>query len=179
MTPASGQDTHPAYGIWEVWQGKPPPLDIDSREDDDYYHRYGVFQGYIDDIAISLQSGSRERYPLFYFRTAPEGSVVEELDVNIATEELEMTIVRVELASGEELSSTPKAAGPFFEGRPVVADILDDSMFRGVRLTPLNSEYGPNKLERKRALEAVLSKLTEADIELLEHQGLKRFSYWV
>jgi hypothetical protein len=178
MSTGSTDKKHPTYGVWEVWQGHPPPGPAPEPDDEDYYHCYGVFEGHIDDIALELEYGSRERYPLCYFRPAPEGAQVSELEGDVDPAEVELVVVRVEMPDGSELSRSPEAVGPFFEGRPVVADVLNDSMFQGVRLTHLASEFGQDRLERKIALQSVLSKLTAEDIALLEKQGLKRFSYW-
>jgi hypothetical protein len=178
MSSSLKENSSPAYGVWEVWQGQPPPTGVSERDDDDYYHCYGVFEGYIDDIALELEYDSSERYPLCYFRQAPDGAQVSQLAGDVDPAEVELVVVRVEMPDGSELSRSPEAVGPFFEGRPVVADVLDDSMFRGVRLTHLVSEFGQDRLERKIALQTVLSKLTPEDIALLEKQGLNRFYYY-
>jgi hypothetical protein len=76
MSTPPKENSSPAYGVWEVWQGQPPPTGVSQPDDDDYYHCYGVFEGFIDDIALELEYDSRERYPLCYFRPAPEGAQV-------------------------------------------------------------------------------------------------------
>ena len=166
---------HPCYGIWEVWLGGPLPGCIPERHDSDYYENIGTFEGYIDEIALQVECRSRD--PVFNFRRAVDGATVEELGGMPPADELMGVAVQVWLPNGERLFNTKGAVAPFFEGRPVVADVLDDSYIKAIRLTPLACDQGPALQDTKNALEAALAKLSEAEIALLERHGLNRYHY--
>lgn len=164
------------FGRWQVWDGKPPPRnwqpDIDAIEN---YHCVGTFLGFVDDIALQLDSRARDA--VFHFRPAANEASLDELKLKRGPVDSRIVAVEVELLDGESLAQSKSDIAMFFHGRPVVADVVSNSCVRAVRITYLESESGRAMLEAKQALDAVLAKLTAEDIQVLERQGLCRYTY--
>jgi hypothetical protein len=171
----SDKPQHPTYSVWEVWNGEPEPKQR-SKYETDTYHCFGTFEGYLDDIALQVIALTWGRDPVRYVREVPAATRRDELVVTEKAEDSTLMLLRVELKDGTRLEGPdgqPASISAFFKGRPVVADHHP----WGIRLSYHASECGQTHLEAQQRLESVLSKLTEADIEVLVRQGLQRYSY--
>jgi hypothetical protein len=157
--------------------GLPPAGWVPSSPDDDEYVFRGFFEGYVDEIALRLGAVFYARYSIYHFRSAPQGAPVTALNWPADPEQSELLLVQVQLPEGEQLLEKPGLLETFFAGRPVVADVIHDSMFRCVRLWHLATDDGQSRLERKSEIDTVLSKLTEADIQVLARNGFRRYTY--
>ena len=161
------------YGVWEVWNGEAPPDDISDEEREEEYRHIGVFKGYIDDIALRLGQEYKQDWHPFSFRRAPAGAVYEELAAEAPM--AEVCLVDVELTSGDWVSGQPGDIAKFFAGRPVTADY--HPKLDSIRLTSSASSLGEAIAARKAALEGILNKLTEPEIQTLVNHGLLRYTY--
>lgn len=171
--------SHPAYGIWEVWNGLPPEYDdLTPEEIEEEYDLLGVFKGFVDDIAFHLVDKHQDRYP-FYFRALETfEDCVTVASAPSMTKSPYCEII-VETPAFNWLSRNPQPLLALFEARPVTADALHDQLgyTRSIRLSQHVSTEGQQHAQRKASLERILTKLTKGEVQTLVEHGLTPYTY--
>lgn len=174
---------HPAYGVWEVWNGLPPEYDdLTAEEIEEQYDFIGTFKGFVDDIAFHLVDKYQDRYPFTFCSVTSDTPCVAidftsfpakrgYCEIHIQAPSISPGICRPEVVSADVTR--------FFKGRPVTFDVLSDVMgyTRSIRLSQHLSAEGKQHAQRKASLELILGKLTKGEIQTLVEHGLTQYTY--
>jgi hypothetical protein len=150
-----------------------PPENVTAEELEEEYRLLGVFKGFVDEIGLRLGKRITQEWYAFSFRKASDTAVFEELPQDAPV--VDVCLVEVELPNFVCVSERPETIEAFFAGRPVTADY--HIRLSGIRLTRLASETGKDHAAKKAALEAILGKLNDEEIQTLVDHGLTRYTY--
>lgn len=163
----------PRYGVWEVWEGELPPEEATAEEREEEYRFIGVYKGFVDEIGLKLGKRVTQEWYAFSFRKASETAAFEELPQDAPV--VDVCLVDVELPDGDCVSWHPETIASFFAGRPVTADY--HIRLGAIRLTSVESQTGKDHAARKAALESILGKLNDEEIQTLVDHELTRHTY--
>lgn len=153
------------FGVWEAFHCHDTYESITSDE------QYGVFRGFVDDIALHLAPSIAED-DIIYFRPAADSMPF--IDIALSTEPsecLDFVALNIAKADGQRLFEDLAQVREFFAGRPVFASYSDWGSC--ATLVSLKDECAMEKQKRREATTLLLARLSDEEQALLREQGFK------